>query len=89
MMLKTVLELEPEWMRLLRPLTNQPLDSFIKELLVLELYRRHVISSGKSAELLGMERMEFIHHASRLGIPFLDMSEAEWAEELLQIQALV
>ncbi|RME74792.1 MAG: UPF0175 family protein [Chloroflexi bacterium] len=77
-----IFEFEQEWANVLRPLSNQPLENFIKELAVLELYRRRMISSGKAAELLNMERIEFIHYASRLGIPFLDMSEAELSEEL-------
>jgi predicted HTH domain antitoxin len=54
----------------------------IRELAVLELYRRRIVSSGKAAELLGMQRDEFIHHAGRLGIPAIDLDEAELAREL-------
>ena len=49
----------------------------IKELSILELYRRKEVSSGKAVELLGMERFEFVRYASRLGIPYFDMSEEE------------
>ena len=87
-MTKIALELESEWANVLRPLADRPLDSFIKELAVLELYRRHLISSGKAAELLEMDRFEFIHYASRLGIPFFDLSEVEMAEELDQLKGL-
>ena len=31
------------------------------------------ISSGKAAQLLDMERLEFVKFASRLGIPFIDI----------------
>ena len=72
----------------LRPLADRPLDSFVKELAVLELYRRRLISSGKAAELLEMERFEFVRYASRLGIPFLDMSSDELDAELIEIKAL-
>lgn len=60
---------------------NQPLEQFARELMVLELYRRGVISSGKAAELMNMERLEFVHYASRLGIAFFDMTEDEWKAE--------
>ena len=50
--------------------------------MVLELYRRAVISSGKAAELVNMERFEFVHYASRLGIAFFDMTEDEWKAEV-------
>jgi predicted HTH domain antitoxin len=54
----------------------------LRELSILELYRRKEISSGKAAELLGMERFEFVRYASRLGIPFFDMSEEELERDL-------
>lgn len=83
---KIALELEPEWVNVLRPLADRSLDSFVKELVVLELYRQRHISGGKAAELLGMERFEFIRYASRLGIPFIDMSPDELAEEVALLE---
>jgi predicted HTH domain antitoxin len=85
----THLELSAEWVSVLRPLADRSLDSFVKELAVLELYRRHLVSGGKAAELLGMERFEFIRYASRLGIPFMDMSPEEMAHEAALVQTLV
>jgi hypothetical protein len=35
-----------------------------------------------------MPRIDFIKHASRLGIPFFDMTEAEWAAERAAIEPL-
>ena len=55
-----LLALKPDLINLLRPLTDLPLDAFAEELVVLELYRRRQISSGKAAELLGMERISVI-----------------------------
>ena len=81
-MSNTVVTLEPEWVNTLRPLDNRPLDHFVKELAVLELYRRRQISSEKAAELLKMERMEFVRFASRQGIAFYDMSDEEFADEM-------
>ena len=54
----------------------------VRELVVLELYRRRVVSSGKAAELLKMPRAEFIHHAARLGIPYIDFDDIEIAREI-------
>jgi len=68
--------------------TNQPVQVAGREMIVLELYRRGAISSGKAAELLGMERFDFIKHASRLGIPFFDMTDEEWAAEMGRLKAL-
>jgi len=68
--------------------TNQPVQQAGRELIVLELYRRGAISSGKAAELLGMGRIDFTKHASRLGIPYIDMTEDEWADEKAASESL-
>jgi predicted HTH domain antitoxin len=60
---------------------DEPLEKAARELIVLELYRRGTISSGKSAELLGMSRLEFIQHSGRLGIPYFNLSDEEWEAE--------
>ena len=63
---------------------NQPLEGAVRELIILELYRRGTISSGKAAELMNMSRWEFVRFASRLGIPFFEMNQEEWETERLQ-----
>ena len=60
---------------------NQTVERGAREVIVLELYRRGSISSGKAANALGMARVEFIQHASRLGIPYFALSREEWAAE--------
>ncbi len=67
---------------------GRPLEDVVPELIVLELYRRGHLSSGKAAELLNMERSEFIRYASRLGLPYFDMTETEWAAEVEGIKDL-
>lgn len=67
---------------------GRPLGDLVPELLVLELYRRASISSGKAAELLGMDRFAFVQYASRLGIPFFDMTEDEFRAELDALREL-
>ena len=67
---------------------NQPVQQAVRELIVLELYRRGTISSGKAAELLGMSRWEFIHHASQLGIPYFAMTADEWEAERKRSETL-
>ncbi len=54
----------------------------LKELSILELYRRKEISSGKAAEVLGMTRFEFVRYASRLGIPFFDIGKEELESDM-------
>jgi predicted HTH domain antitoxin len=68
--------------------TNQPVQQAGREMIVLELYRRGTISSGKAAELLGMPRIDFIKHASGLGIPFFDMTDDEWESEKATLKNL-
>jgi predicted HTH domain antitoxin len=68
--------------------TNQSVEHAGREMIVLELYRRGTISSGKAAELLAMHRIDFIKHASRLGIPYIDMTEDEWVAEMASLESL-
>ena len=79
--------LEEDVVALLRQ-SNQPVERAARELIVLELYRRGAISSGKAAQLLSMSRVEFIQYASRLGIPYYTMTEDEWKNERTQSQRL-
>jgi len=60
---------------------DQPIQREAHELIVLELFRRGSLSSGRAAELLSKTRTEFIQYASSLGIPFFDMSDDEWQAE--------
>jgi len=62
--------------------TDQPLERTVLELIVLEQCRWHAISSGKAAQLLGLDHGELIGLASRLGIPYFDLSEDQWQAEL-------
>ena len=61
--------------------TRKPLDKAAREAIVLDLYRRAIVSSGKAAELVGMERFEFVRLASDLGIPYFSMTSEEWDAE--------
>ena len=68
--------------------SNQPVQKTVREFVVLELYRRGAISSGKAAQALDMSRWDFIHYASRLGVAFFDMTDDEWQNENAQIESL-
>lgn len=46
------------------------------------------ISHGKAAVLLGMNKMELIQLYGSLGIPYLDMSDAEFDEEVQTVKRL-
>lgn len=67
---------------------NINISDKVKELTILELYREGEISSGKAAELLDMERFEFIRYASRLGIPYLDLTDEELENDLKSSKAV-
>ena len=73
-------ELDDELAELLEQI-KQPFDKAASEAMVLELYRRGIISSGKAGELLGMSRFDFVRYAGELGIPFFRMSKEEWEAE--------
>lgn len=81
------LQLDDELSALLHG-SNQTADRAALEMIVLELYRRGTISSGKAAKRLDMSRREFIQYASRLGIPFFDMTEDEWQAERAEAESL-
>jgi len=74
------LNLDSEMVALLRQ-SGRPVADVAKELLAMELYRRGAISGGKAAEVLGLSRLEFIHHADQLDLPYFSMSNDEWREE--------
>ena len=63
---------------------GQPVELAAREMIVLELYRRSLISSGKAAALLGISRLDFIQRASELGIPYFRFTEDEWQAEVAE-----
>ena len=44
---------------------------------VLDLLRRHVISRGRAAEILGLNFEEFLRLSNAAGIPYFDWTEAD------------
>lgn len=68
--------------------TYQDSASLIKESAVLELYREGKISSGKAAEILNMERFEFIRYAGMKGIPYIRITPEELEEEVKFLKKL-
>jgi len=63
---------------------GQPVERAAREMIVLELYRRSLISSGKAATLLGISRLDFIQRASELGIPYFRFTDDEWQAEIAE-----
>lgn len=61
---------------------GQPVDAAAREFIALELYRRALISAGKAAQFLGMDRLAFIRYSGERGIPYFRMSGEEWQAEV-------
>jgi predicted HTH domain antitoxin len=55
---------------------QQPLEKAAREAVVLELYRRGILSSGKAAELLGMQRFDYVSYAGQAGDRLLSDEQA-------------
>lgn len=54
----------------------------VREALVMELLRRHVISQGKAAELLQLNRLDLYDVMGRYQVPAIDMTPEELRREL-------
>jgi predicted HTH domain antitoxin len=66
---------------------EQPLDKAARETLVMGLFQRGRISSGRAGELLGLERLEFMERAAELGVPVYLTTEQEWERERATIDS--
>jgi predicted HTH domain antitoxin len=80
-------ELDQDLVALLEEL-QRPAKETARELIVLELYRQGDVSSGRAAQLLGMDREEFIGYASKQGIPYFQLEDEELRRELEAIKKL-
>lgn len=56
------------------------------EIIVLDLYRRHMISGGRAAEVLNLDLLTFIRWSGSFGIPYFDMTPEDWEQELRAIR---
>jgi predicted HTH domain antitoxin len=64
---------------------EKPLDQAARESLVMDLFRRGKISTGKACELLSLDRLAFAQRAAELGIPYFQMTKEEWEDEMVSI----
>lgn len=74
-------QLDQDLVELLEEL-QRPAKKAARELIVLELYRQGEVSSGRAAQLLGMEREGFIRYASQQGIPYFQLQGEELQREI-------
>lgn len=66
---------------------EQTLDQATREALVMDLFRRRKISTGKACELLRLDRMDFVRRAGELGAPVYLTTEEEWEREKTTIDS--
>ena len=79
------LELDDELAALLEQ--EKPLGQATRETLVMDLFRRGKVSTGKAMELLLLDRVSFARRAAELGIPYFQMTKEDWAAEKASIDA--
>ena len=66
---------------------EKPLDEAAREALVMDLFRRGKISTGKACELLGVDRQDFIRRANEHNVPVYLTTEKEWEADLAALGA--
>jgi hypothetical protein len=79
------LELEDEVAALLEK--EKPLGKAAHETLVMDLFHRGKVSTGRACELLGLDRVAFARRADELEIPYFQITREEWAAEKASIDA--
>lgn len=67
--------------------SEQPLDEATREVLVMGLFRRGKVSTGKACELLRLDRSAFIRRANEHNVPVYLTSEKEWEADLTALDA--
>jgi predicted HTH domain antitoxin len=66
---------------------ERPLDEAAREALVMDLFRRRKISTGKACELLSLDRTAFLRRANEHNIPVYLTTEKEWEADLTALDA--
>lgn len=62
--------------------TRQEFETEAKLAMVAKLYELKRLSSGHAAQMLGMERVEFLLALHRVGTPAIDLTEEELITDL-------
>jgi predicted HTH domain antitoxin len=65
------------------------LETRLRELIALELFREGRISSGKGAELLGISKLAFIHLLAQNRISYFTESPEELIDEISTLERLL
>jgi len=56
--------------------------------MAIKLYEMKRLSSGMSASLVGMSRLQFLGELHRYGVPVIDLDESELAEDITNARPL-
>lgn len=59
----------------------------MRQLLVIDLYTHHQITSGKGAEILGIRKYDFIRLLADVGVNYFDYTEHELEREFSVVDA--
>ena len=66
---------------------EKSLDEAAREALVMDLFRRRKVSTGKACELLGVDRLDFLRRANEHDVPVYLTTEEEWEREKATIDS--
>ena len=66
---------------------EKSLDEATREALVMDLFRRRKVSTGKACELLGVDRLDFLRRANEHSVPVYLTTEEEWEREKATIDS--
>jgi predicted HTH domain antitoxin len=66
---------------------EKPLDEATREALVMGLFRRGKVSTGKACELLRLDRTAFIRRANEHNVPVYLTTEKEWEADLTALDS--
>lgn len=68
---------------------NDTTEKMRNALLIYPSIANDTIFHGRAAELLGMYKMELIQLYGNMGIPYLDMTDDEFEEEIQTVKRIV
>jgi predicted HTH domain antitoxin len=66
---------------------ERSLDEAAREALVMDLFHRGKISTGKACELLGLDRSAFVRRANEHNVPVYLTTDKEWEADLAALAA--
>lgn len=62
--------------------TSTEAAACLRQLALIELFRRGEVSSGYAGEVLGISRWDFIRLLGEHGVPYVDMTEEELQQDV-------